>query len=1278
MSDNGGIFPDQSHIDRVRDALWSRNGSGASVMVGSGFSKCALKTRPDAAEPPIWHEVALEMNKKLYPQSDGRRVQDESTETIATSYFLNLAQEYETAFGRSDLHYFLQQMIRDEDFRPGEAHFRLLRLPWHDVFTTNWDTLLERACSQVVDRPYSIIRDMNEIPLAHRPRIVKLHGSLPAQYPLIVTEEDYRTYPTRFAPLVNTVQQAMMETVFCLIGFSANDPNFLQWSGWVRDNLGALAPKIYLAGWLDLLPHRRRMLEGRGVVPIDLARHPKAHEWPEHLCQSYATEWVLYTLERGRPYDFKDWPSPSRQSSQAIPECLQPVMEVTSELPKAELPGDKETNPGDLPEAVRRTLKIWEHNRKLYPGWLVLPAGESRGSVRMGTDEWEHHILGLLPDLLPVERLNAIRELVWRRELLLEPISADLESAAVTALESIDCHERTINKVTDTQIIWGAVREAWRTVALALLTHARFRFQRDLFDKRVQALEPFVSDDPDVEHRIRHERCLWAVYSLDFEALHGLLEDWTVEDCDPIWMIRKAALLWESDRNDEASKLVKHGLDAIHLTSGADRNVASASREGWALWSAINMDNRQEVRKRWNELAALNCDAMFEKDLIAREMSRSEVSQEAPAFDLRVIRAQRLSFSAARPDHLAYRALRLSEVAGLPPVTRHIGTVGANVTADILKLAAEKLARVQPELAIRIVLRVCNYDKDKALMRILSRSRVAILPLDIAETLAQICASVIEYALPRVAPAGTPGRNMYWVERMRGATEVLSRLVLRLNPDTAEDALDKALQCYRSNQVAQEFLLGESVGNLMQRSWESLPKEVRSRRVIDLLDAPIAGMDNFPSPTDLRYSDPGEFLQVADLPSIRASESADQWQETIRFLIRAMDGEDKARRQAAKRIMLVSSSDLLTQAESKAVANALWSKRHTGQEDLPGATDLFDWVFLLLPEPTPGLAERRFRSKWLSGDLRKFSESTQNDGNTVSVSYGSRHQDPGKIEDILWNIGAGIAGLQNHGQPLQLTDDEREYIASLVEHWASAGIMSHSLPFFQDAVREPTRWALEGLASILSECSIPKPLGERLYAKVQSLTDSGTPGFELTHGLVKIIPNRFDELVAWLRMGLASDDSALVTSAMSGLSSWLSASVNEVSSLRSPPDDMLREVGFVIASRRIGALPEALQLAEWVFKEGTADHRDAMSGLTIQGLSYLAEELRYDRERDPEENIDLPLLRWFCVRLAMSMAEGGFRDEPAVDLWLKLGREDPLPEVRYAAMPLANRATQLS
>ena len=90
----------------------------------------------------------------------------------------------------------------------------MLKLPWRDVFTTNWDTLLERASSDALEHPYRVVQSMKQLPMVSQPRIIKLHGSFPSQFPLIFTEEDYRTYPSEFAPFVNTVQQAMMEDGF--------------------------------------------------------------------------------------------------------------------------------------------------------------------------------------------------------------------------------------------------------------------------------------------------------------------------------------------------------------------------------------------------------------------------------------------------------------------------------------------------------------------------------------------------------------------------------------------------------------------------------------------------------------------------------------------------------------------------------------------------------------------------------------------------------------------------------------------------------------------------------------------------------------------------------------------------------------------------------------------------------------------------------------------------------------------------------------------------------
>ena len=69
----------------------------------------------------------------------------------------------------------------------------------------------------------------------------------------------------------------------------------------------------------------------------------------------------------------------------------------------------------------------------------MVPSGEERETLLLRTDAWEHVILGSLSNFGPVERLNAIRELIMvLREILLQPISSEIESAAEAALLSID------------------------------------------------------------------------------------------------------------------------------------------------------------------------------------------------------------------------------------------------------------------------------------------------------------------------------------------------------------------------------------------------------------------------------------------------------------------------------------------------------------------------------------------------------------------------------------------------------------------------------------------------------------------------------------------------------------------------------------------------------------------------------------------------------------------------------------------------------------------------
>ena len=178
-------IPDQSHVNKVRDALSVRPISRASVMIGSGFSRNARKTRFDARDIPLWRDIANALFDQLYPQSVGGGSNGRRVVTPSVGNVLRLAQEYETAFGRSDLFSLLARLLRDNEFVPGSAHFRLLQLPWRDVFTTNWDTLLERASRRILERPYRVVQNVKQLPIVSPPRIIKLHGSLPSPRPVV-------------------------------------------------------------------------------------------------------------------------------------------------------------------------------------------------------------------------------------------------------------------------------------------------------------------------------------------------------------------------------------------------------------------------------------------------------------------------------------------------------------------------------------------------------------------------------------------------------------------------------------------------------------------------------------------------------------------------------------------------------------------------------------------------------------------------------------------------------------------------------------------------------------------------------------------------------------------------------------------------------------------------------------------------------------------------------------------------------------------------------------
>jgi hypothetical protein len=175
-------LPDQFHIDRIRSALWrGREFGQAAVMVGAGLSLNARPRSISAPPFPTWAGLTRRLVDELYPEhsaSWGTR-DDALAQAKSTSGALRSAEEYRAAFGRDALDQLLVAAIPDAIYEPSPLHSLLLRLPWSDVFTTNYDTLLERAARGLVDRKYDVVRTSAEVPASARPRIIKLTGASP-------------------------------------------------------------------------------------------------------------------------------------------------------------------------------------------------------------------------------------------------------------------------------------------------------------------------------------------------------------------------------------------------------------------------------------------------------------------------------------------------------------------------------------------------------------------------------------------------------------------------------------------------------------------------------------------------------------------------------------------------------------------------------------------------------------------------------------------------------------------------------------------------------------------------------------------------------------------------------------------------------------------------------------------------------------------------------------------------------------------------------------------
>ncbi len=333
------------------------------------------------------------------------------------------------------IHVFL---LPDDEYVPSELHEKLLNLGWKDVFTTNYDTLLERTLEQITERHYSVILNKEDLIYSSEPRIIKLHGSFPSTLPFVITEEDYRQYPKKSAIFVNTVQQTLIENVLCLVGFSGDDPNFLQWLGWIRDNIGKdIASKIYLVGVFKFSTAQLNLLNARNIVVLNMSK-----------CDGIGSGDYYAGLE----LFFNGLSQLTKEKDDAL-------------WPYDSLDENFDYDETDVNEKVKTIIKNWEYSRNEYPGWLI-PPSDHRKSLLLKTEYYQSSIFYHIykGHLSGKVAFNFLYEYNWRINKCLKPIMRTDIGVYEKILFSINPFPNIITFST-AETIYDKVQPDWADVS---------------------------------------------------------------------------------------------------------------------------------------------------------------------------------------------------------------------------------------------------------------------------------------------------------------------------------------------------------------------------------------------------------------------------------------------------------------------------------------------------------------------------------------------------------------------------------------------------------------------------------------------------------------------------------------------------------------------------------------------------------------------------------------------------------------------------------------------
>lgn len=1273
------------HLLAIRKALANRS---AAVMVGAGFSRNA----EGGENLATWRQLGEALAAELEP---GRKPGDFSPGNVA-----QLAEQYAKVFSPAHLEMLIKRCVPDDQVSPGRLHTQLLELPWSEIFTTNYDTLLERTAERMFEVGYFTICAREDIPqskLLGRRRIVKLHGSFPSHRPFILTEEEYRTYPERFAPFVNMVRQSLLENVFCLIGFSGDDPNFLHWLGWVRDMLDKHALPVYLFLAQEPTLGERKLYEARGVVPVVL---PTSSELPP---SDYKARYKALFRELAKPLENSplDW-------------------ELSAKLTYIALEGDIQAKFLIFMQVIAQISGC----REDYPGWIVAPR-KVRSRCREAA-EWlertlcDRVLLSHLGTCPPSLILLVIDCYCWTQRVVLGPIIDDIAEVGRIALlaaqptEAPQYGAEMIKLIDSIQASEANSPQRVRVrVAMALLTWARQSHHTFQYLEIKLPLEAMQKEDARVLDHLIYEQILNSLQHADLPAALVQTRRWRPTSANAYAHVLRGALLAELGDTTTALATLGHGIQILRRQQRSRPNDPELiSQEAWACLVANHLHDAADLllrtgrgvagddpnlkddsdgkesfidKENLNErLSVLMTRGYSAEDELTYFLSRlnAEAAPPAPSqrtfvgFDIGTSTSQQslgAPYELTQKISASFAWLELLERVGLPHRTS-----GALFYSDEM-LQAAWWARFHdtPGRSTGLLLRTQRRNALKPrdrhgrqhLTGWLDRYEMATLQESTATELAQAMLDQLKGDLQD----GQSG--LYPRDRGEFLLEAFARFAVRVQKTEkilawAGDLFD----LHRSAAFQAYSELWGLASKAITRLIESLPDDMHAPLLVEVFRLPLV-----PASANLRHRDLHEIERWVDVRAISNACRIDlprryeiQRDGIIEELIAQLRTEPASKHVARvwARLSALDGLKLLTPEHRKKVGAILWTAVADGSwPTMPGH---YPHGTLYWPSPVPNPVSM-FLEWLLARPLAPFGSGNRRYSHASSErSYG--------LDGAVGTVGQIHAAISFASPSLSHISKTFHRI----DEWLDA----EQANLLQDIKSDEIRYALANVCGfvdkIISRCldrletSKPSKTTQSLIARAHAISLK-LGRFPIPHVRIAARLLNFD---ATSRIKLLQDAKAVAHGVATGTPQTGGDAFQASYELLSLKDSRLKEAGQIvfdalvagILMQRVISLHQTLHLLASLPKHAWRRYANTRTLSLIDiALTELQGALSYARvaRNDSMPREAIPQIRYYAVRLAYIMVEVNKLDSPGARGWLEEAKNDPLPEIRLGRFRLA-------